>query len=117
MNKPLPFAQKDSKTREHHILSWFVEAPNVGKATRGVILTEDTIKNISSISAACLNANVDINKCRRYFDNDGWAKILCKDFTRIRGKMTSPVTHARSTYKGIMKPLPLFVTVAVNEVI
>ena len=76
MNKPIPFSKKDSETRYCQICSWFINDSDINRAIQGEPLTEGEAvgQEISDISSACVNDNVDI-KVRRYFDNDVWIAL------------------------------------------
>ena len=75
-SKPTPFIRKSSKDRDYQILSYFVSEDDINLAMNGQHLSEVSVEqNPAAISTACLDVNVNIQKIRRYFDNDGWAAV------------------------------------------
>lgn len=58
------------------ILSWFVDKNIVNAAMNGTIIDECHVEvRPEKVSSSCLDENVCIETCRKYFSHDGWTSI------------------------------------------
>lgn len=58
------------------MLQWFVTIHSANAALMGTKINVEDIKNISEISSACLDANLQITRIKQYFTDDAWAVVL-----------------------------------------
>ena len=58
------------------ILSWFVDNDVVDCAFNGILIEEESLEVCpEKVSLACIDENVDINSCKKYFSKDAWTCI------------------------------------------
>ena len=55
------------------ILSWLVDADTLDYTLNGILIQEDSIAE--KISSACLDENVYIESCKKYFTEDAWSSV------------------------------------------
>ena len=59
------------------ILSWFVDKNIVNAAMNGTIIDECHVEvRPEKVSSSCLDENVCIETCRKYFSHYGWTSVL-----------------------------------------
>ena len=81
------------------ILLWFVESAiaELALSQKGLI-QEDSVEVLPErVTASCLDENVDIQSCRKYFTTDGWLAIenvveaMKQDPVWYFGRCTRPI--------------------------
>ena len=76
--KPVPFHKKDMKTKQKHMLYWFVDETSVNTVLNntGILLGEESVETIpENIPSSVKDKHVDINGIRSFFDSDGWLAV------------------------------------------
>ena len=59
------------------ILRWFVEPDIADAALKGQLVTEDEVEvQPERVSPSCLDENVCLASCQKYFTNDAWKAVL-----------------------------------------